>query len=122
MTILIAWCHRFPGIPAYSFGDADRARLLARSEQSVENLQRLQAQMVQTEKLYRSASWQRARRMRSTTFGGDSRILGLLADDPTLPEKARVTAGKIRDQARRTKTLVANLLRFARQVPRSGLC
>jgi two-component system NtrC family sensor kinase len=47
-------------------------------------------------------------------------ILGfsdLLADDPTLPEKARVTAGKIRDQARRTKTLVANLLRFARQVP-----
>ena len=31
--------------------DSDRARLLARAEQSVENLQRLQAQMVQTEKL-----------------------------------------------------------------------
>ena len=35
----------------------------------------------------------------------------------TLPEKARNTAGKIRDQARRTKTLVGNLLSFARQVP-----
>jgi signal transduction histidine kinase len=47
-------------------------------------------------------------------------ILGfsdLLADDPTLPEKARINAGKIRDQARRTKTLVSNLLSFARQVP-----
>jgi hypothetical protein len=31
--------------------DGDRARLLARAEQSVENLQRLQAQLVQTEKL-----------------------------------------------------------------------
>jgi two-component system NtrC family sensor kinase len=47
-------------------------------------------------------------------------ILGfsdLLADDLTLPEKARLTASKIRDQARRTKTLVGNLLSFARQVP-----
>ncbi len=47
-------------------------------------------------------------------------ILGfsdLLADDVTLPEKARSTASKIRDQARRTKTLVGNLLSFARQVP-----
>ncbi|MGA2097653.1 MAG: HAMP domain-containing sensor histidine kinase, partial [Candidatus Acidiferrum sp.] len=47
-------------------------------------------------------------------------ILGfsdLLADDPALPEKARSTAAKIREQARRTKTLVGNLLSFARQVP-----
>src|SRR5258707_15611791 len=47
-------------------------------------------------------------------------ILGfsdLLADDPTVPEKARTTASKIRDQARLTKTLVGNLLSFARQVP-----
>ena len=47
-------------------------------------------------------------------------ILGysdLLADDPTLTEKARATSAKIRDQARRTKTLVGNLLSFARQVP-----
>src|SRR6266478_1764070 len=98
--------------------DSDRARLLARSEQSVENLQRLQAQMVQTEKLV--SLGQLAAGAAHEINNPLAAILGfsdLLADDPTLPEKARATAGKIRDQARRTKTLVANLLRFARQVP-----
>jgi len=98
--------------------DADRARLLARSEQSIENLQRLQTQMVQTEKLV--SLGQLAAGAAHEINNPLAAILGfsdLLADDPTLPEKARVTAGKIRDQARRTKTLVANLLRFARQVP-----
>ena len=47
-------------------------------------------------------------------------ILGysdLLAEDETLPERTRGTAVKIREQARRTKSLVQNLLSFARQVP-----
>jgi signal transduction histidine kinase len=98
--------------------DSDRARLLAKSEQSIENLQRLQAQMVQTEKLV--SLGQLAAGAAHEINNPLAAILGysdLLADDPTLPEKARGTAGKIRDQARRTKTLVANLLRFARQVP-----
>src|ERR1700686_3154916 len=98
--------------------DADRARLLAKSEQSIENLQRLQAQMVQTEKLV--SLGQLAAGAAHEINNPLAAILGysdLLADDSALPEKARVTAGKIRDQARRTKTLVANLLRFARQVP-----
>jgi signal transduction histidine kinase len=98
--------------------DADRARLLSKSEQSIENLQRLQAQMVQTEKLV--SLGQLAAGAAHEINNPLAAILGysdLLADDPTLPEKARGTAGKIRDQARRTKTLVANLLRFARQVP-----
>ena len=98
--------------------DADRARLLARSEQSLENLQRLQAQMVQTEKLV--SLGQLAAGAAHEINNPLAAILGysdLLADDASLPEKARGTAGKIRDQARRTKTLVANLLRFARQVP-----
>jgi signal transduction histidine kinase len=98
--------------------DADRARLLAKSEQSIENLQRLQAQMVQTEKLV--SLGQLAAGAAHEINNPLAAILGysdLLADDAALPEKARVTAGKIRDQARRTKTLVANLLRFARQVP-----
>jgi signal transduction histidine kinase len=98
--------------------DADRARLLAKSEQSIENLQRLQAQMVQTEKLV--SLGQLAAGAAHEINNPLAAILGysdLLADDPALPEKARATAGKIRDQARRTKTLVANLLRFARQVP-----
>lgn len=98
--------------------DADRARLLARSEQSIQNLQRLQAQIVQTEKLV--SLGQLAAGAAHEINNPLAAILGfsdLLADDPALPEKARATAGKIRDQARRTKTLVANLLRFARQVP-----
>jgi signal transduction histidine kinase len=98
--------------------DSDRARLLSKSEQSIANLQRLQAQMVQTEKLV--SLGQLAAGAAHEINNPLAAILGysdLLADDPTLPEKARSTAGKIRDQARRTKTLVANLLRFARQVP-----
>lgn len=98
--------------------DADRMRLLSQSEQSVENLQRLQAQIVQSEKLV--SLGQLAAGAAHEINNPLTAILGfsdLLADDPTLPEKARVTASKIRDQARRTKTLVGNLLSFARQVP-----
>src|SRR5215471_13973467 len=98
--------------------DSDRARLLARAEQSVENLQRLQAQMVQTEKLV--SLGQLAAGAAHEINNPLTAILGysdLLADDLTLPEKTRGVAAKIRDQARRTKTLVGNLLSFARQVP-----
>src|SRR5262245_33186304 len=98
--------------------DSDRARLLARAEQSVENLQRLQAQMVQTEKLV--SRGQLAAGAAHEINNPLTAILGysdLLADDQALPEKARGIAAKIRDQARRTKTLVGNLLSFARQVP-----
>jgi signal transduction histidine kinase len=98
--------------------DADRTRLLVKSEQSVENLQRLQAQIVHTEKLV--SLGQLAAGAAHEINNPLTAILGfsdLLADDPALPEKARSTAGKIREQARRTKTLVANLLSFARQVP-----
>ena len=98
--------------------DGNRARLLARAEQSVENLQRLQAQMVQTEKLV--SLGQLAAGAAHEINNPLTAILGysdLLADDATLPEKTRGVAAKIRDQARRTKTLVGNLLSFARQVP-----
>src|SRR6267143_63730 len=98
--------------------DKDRARLLARSEQSIENLKRLQAQMVQSEKLV--SLGQLAAGAAHEINNPLAAILGfsdLLADDLTVPEKARATAAKIRDQARRTKTLVGNLLSFARQVP-----
>jgi len=98
--------------------DRDRSRLLARSEQSIENLKRLQAQIVQSEKLV--SLGQLAAGAAHEINNPLAAILGfsdLLADDPTVPEKARATASKIRDQARRTKTLVGNLLSFARQVP-----
>ena len=98
--------------------DADRTRLLFQSERSIENLQRLQTQIVQSEKLV--SLGQLAAGAAHEINNPLTAILGfsdLLADDPALPEKARATAGKIREQARRTKTLVGNLLSFARQVP-----
>jgi signal transduction histidine kinase len=98
--------------------ESDRARLLARSESSIENLQRLQAQMVQSEKLV--SLGQLAAGAAHEINNPLTAILGysdLLADDEALPERTRATAGKIREQARRTSSLVQNLLRFARQVP-----
>jgi signal transduction histidine kinase len=98
--------------------DRDRSRLLAQSEQSIENLKRLQAQIVQSEKLV--SLGQLAAGAAHEINNPLAAILGfsdLLADDPAVPDKARATAAKIRDQARRTKTLVGNLLSFARQVP-----
>ncbi|HTQ62316.1 MAG TPA: HAMP domain-containing sensor histidine kinase [Candidatus Solibacter sp.] len=98
--------------------DADRSRLLTQSERSIENLQRLQAQIVQSEKLV--SLGQLAAGAAHEINNPLTAILGysdLLADDPVLPEKTRSIASKIRDQARRTKTLVGNLLSFARQVP-----
>src|SRR5215475_9323375 len=98
--------------------DNDRVRLLEQSEQSVENLQRLQTQLVQSEKLI--SLGQLAAGAAHEINNPLTAILGysdLLADDESLPDKSRGIAAKIRDQARRTKTLVGNLLSFARQVP-----
>ena len=93
------------------FADADRARLLARSEISIENLQRLQAQMVQSEKLV--SLGQLAAGAAHEINNPLMAILGysdLLAEDETLPERTRGTAVKIREQARLNEKLGAKFI------------
>jgi two-component system NtrC family sensor kinase len=98
--------------------DQDRLLLLEASRESLENLKHFQAQMVQAEKLVSLGQLAAgaAHEINNPLTG----ILGysdLLVDDPTLGERQRVLATKIRTLSRRIKTLVTNLLSFARRVP-----
>src|ERR1700678_2190144 len=98
--------------------DKDRIRLLNASRESFENLKRFQAQMVQAEKLVSLGQLAAgaAHEINNPLTG----ILGysdLLVDDPSLGERQRAIATKIRTLSRRIKTLVTNLLSFARRVP-----
>jgi two-component system, NtrC family, sensor kinase len=98
--------------------DADRLQLLRASGESIDNLKRLQRQFVQSEKL--ASLGQLAAGAAHEINNPLTAILGyadLLIDDTSVSEKPRMIAAKIREQARRTKTLVTNLLSFARQVP-----
>jgi signal transduction histidine kinase len=98
--------------------DAERLHLLRVSEESIDNLKRLQMQFVQAEKL--ASLGQLAAGAAHEINNPLTAILGyseLLIDDPATGERPRNLAEKIRDQARRTKMLVNNLLSFARQVP-----
>ena len=98
--------------------DSDRLRLLRASHESIENLRRLQTQFVQAEKL--ASLGQLAAGAAHEINNPLTAILGysdLLIDDASEDERPRALATKIREQARRTKTLVTNLLCFARQVP-----
>ncbi len=102
--------------------DHDRIRLLDASHESFENLKHFQAQMVQTEKLVSLGQLAAgaAHEINNPLTG----ILGysdLLVDDPTLGERQRVVAEKIRTLSRRIKTLVTSLLSFARRVPTEKL-
>jgi signal transduction histidine kinase len=98
--------------------DMDRIRLLRAAQESVENLTRLQTQLVQTEKL--ASLGQLAAGAAHEINNPLTGILGysdLLVDNNVLDDKSRVVAEKIRTLARRIKTLVASLLSFSRQVP-----
>ena len=102
--------------------DHDRIRLLEESHQSFENLKHFQAQMVQTEKLVSLGQLAAgaAHEINNPLTG----ILGysdLLVDDPSLGDRQRVVAEKIRTLSRRIKTLVTSLLSFARRVPTEKL-
>ena len=97
--------------------DRELLRLLGASQESFENLRRVQAQLVQSEKLASLGQ----------LVGGAAHELNnplaamvgysdlLAATD--LSDEQRVLMHKIEQQVRRTRTLVSSLLSFAKQVP-----
>jgi signal transduction histidine kinase len=96
----------------------ERQELLHSSEESLENLRRLQNQLVQTEKL--SSLGQLAAGAAHEINNPLTAILGftdVLEEDAGLAPRFRALVEKIRAQALRTKALVTSLLSFARQVP-----
>lgn len=98
--------------------DRERMSLLRGLQDSVEQLKRLQMQFVQAEKL--ASLGQLAAGAAHEINNPLTAILGyaeLIHEDATGSEKSRNLSEKIREQARRTKVLVSNLLSFARQVP-----
>ena len=96
----------------------ERLRLLRASEDSVDNMRRLQSHFVQAEKL--ASLGQLAAGAAHEINNPLTAILGysdMIIDDLSAGDRPRSIAEKIREQARRTKTLVTHLLSFARQVP-----
>lgn len=98
--------------------ERERQQLLREAQESILNLQRLQSQFVQSERM---ASLGRLAAGAAHEINNPlTAILGyvdVLTEDKSLAEKQRSMLEKVRDQARRTKTLLRNLLSFARQAP-----
>lgn len=97
--------------------DRELLRLLRTSQDSYENLRRLQSQLVQSEKLASLGQLVggAAHELNNplTAMMGYSDLLCATS----LDEEQKTIADKIGQQVRRTKTLVASLLSFAKQVP-----
>ena len=93
--------------------DRERLRILRASHESIDNLKRLQTQFVQSEKL--ASIGQLVGGAAHEINNPLTAILGyseLLAEDPSVDDKTKRLAEKIREQARRTKTLINNLLQI----------
>lgn len=96
----------------------ERTGLVHELWESLENVKRLQTHFVQSEKL--ASLGQLAAGAAHEINNPLTAILGysdLLVTEHPAQTRAHTLGEKIRDQARRTKDLVTNLLSFARQVP-----
>jgi signal transduction histidine kinase len=96
----------------------ERTSLVHELWESLENVKRLQTHFVQSEKL--ASLGQLAAGAAHEINNPLTAILGysdVLMEEHPANTRPRILAEKIRDQARRTKDLVTNLLSFARQVP-----
>jgi len=97
--------------------DRELLRLLNASQESLDNLKRVQAQLVQSEKLASLGQLVggAAHELNNplTAMMGYSDLLGATE----LSGDQRVLMQKIEQQVRRTRTLVSSLLSFAKQVP-----
>jgi len=97
--------------------DKELLRLLATSRNSLENLKRVQTQLVQSEKL--AALGQLVGGAAHELNNPLAAMMGytdMLSATPLSTEQ-RALSQKIEQQVRRTRTLVASLLSFAKQVP-----
>jgi signal transduction histidine kinase len=98
--------------------DISLRRLVKDKEESYGQLERLQGELVQKEKM--AAIGQLAAGAAHEINNPLAAIMGyaeMLTWTPDVDEKVRATAEKIRQQGQRTKTLVADLLSFAQQSP-----
>lgn len=98
--------------------EAGRPHVFEGIVENVSERRELEAQLRRSEKL--AAAGQVVSGVAHEILNPLTAILGyseILAGDPSVPETARNFAEKIRQQARRTKTITTNLLSFARQLP-----
>jgi signal transduction histidine kinase len=98
--------------------DRSLVQFLLRSESSLDDMKRLQSHAIQSEKMV--ALGQLVAGAAHEMNNPLTSILGysdLMANDPALSDGPREMAGKIGNQARRTRRLVQNLLSFAQQAP-----
>jgi signal transduction histidine kinase len=98
--------------------DAHRRSLMHDTQRSLDQTNRLQAYMVLNEKLASLGDLAAgAAREMSDPLTAIFGYTELLMAEPDASDRVRSAAHKIQTQARRTRALVDNLLRFARQVP-----